>query len=162
MHWFAQSRWTLVCLAALVGSAMFYYWNKRRKIVKAIVTSCDEHLAKLETRGHENAQSIEEKLAKVRESEARLARLRAAQAEAAAAAAMAESDTSSSGVWVSDDDDSSSSERSVGELILAIRDVINGQDAMVVIDAGKDKADRNGLINKDGAHSAERIIAKAR
>lgn len=104
---------------------MAYYWNRRRTFVRAITKQFDEHVSKLETRGVEVNRDVEEKLARLREKQAELDKLRALQA---VAAAVADEEDQDSGVWLSSGDSSSdsSSERGVGELILAIREVING------------------------------------
>ncbi len=122
-----HSRWTFLCLAvlgtALVGMA--YYWNRRRTFVRAITKQFDEHVSKLETRGVEVNRDVEEKLAQIKEKQAELDKLRALQA----VAAVADAEDQDSGVWVSDGNSSgsdTSSERGVGELILAIRQVVNG------------------------------------
>ena len=128
-----HSRWTFLCLAvlgtALVGMA--YYWNRRRTFVRAITKQFDEHVSKLETRGVEVNRDVEEKLTQIKEKQAELDKLRALQAVAAVAAV--QDDDQDSGVWLSDGADAdgstgsdTSSERGVGELILAIRQVVNG------------------------------------
>lgn len=124
-----HSRWTFLCLAvlgtALVGMA--YYWNRRRTFVRAITKQFDEHVSKLETRGVEVNRDVEEKLTQIRAKQAELDKLRALQAVAAV------EEDQDSGVWLSDGADAdgstgsdTSSERGVGELILAIRQVVNG------------------------------------
>lgn len=110
---------------------MAYYWNRRRTFVRAITKQFDEHVSKLETRGVEVNRDVEEKLAQIKEKQAELDKLRALQAVAAHQHHDAEDQDS--GVWVSSSDadgnssgSDTSSERGVGELILAIRQVVNG------------------------------------
>lgn len=106
---------------------MAYYWNRRRTFVRAITKQFDEHVSKLETRGVEVNRDVEEKLTQIRAKQAELDKLRALQAVAAV------EEDQDSGVWLSDGADAdgstgsdTSSERGVGELILAIRQVVNG------------------------------------